>query len=105
MAGVRGPVAGIPVLVNGECEVLKEQCRRSNGGLYYRSYQEFDLSLSLLMSNPELRRQLATAGRRFAQETYDWGIIEKKYRALLSAMTGRHTANHRIHSASDRSTR
>ena len=32
---------GVPVLVNGECAVLKQQVQRSNGGLYYTSPAEF----------------------------------------------------------------
>ncbi len=31
----------VPTLVNGHCEVLKFQSRRSNGGLYYYTYDEF----------------------------------------------------------------
>ena len=30
-----------PVLVNGDCAVLRGQCIRSNGGLWYSSYAEF----------------------------------------------------------------
>ena len=43
---------GKPVLVNGRCEVLKEQCLRSDGGLYYRNYEEFELALRVILSVP-----------------------------------------------------
>jgi len=87
MATLEGWLAGTPVLVNGECAVLKEQCRRGNGGLYYHSYQEFELGLSLLLTRPGLGKRLAEAGRRFAQKTYSWSAVEQKYQALLSMVT------------------
>jgi glycosyltransferase involved in cell wall biosynthesis len=86
MAMLEAWLAGTPVLVNGECEVLKEQCRRSNGGLYYHSYQEFELGLSLMLTREGIGDRLAEAGRRFARKNYGWSVIEQKYRALLGMM-------------------
>ncbi len=88
MAMLEAWLVGTPVLVNGECEVLKEQCRRSNGGLYYHSYQEFEMGLSLLLSRVGLGVRLAKAGQKFAQETYRWDIIEERYQTLLSMVAG-----------------
>ena len=87
MAMLEAWLAGTPVLVNGECEVLKEQCRRSNGGLYYHSYQEFEMGLSLILTRAGLGARLAEAGRQFTQETYSWSTIEQKYRTLLPMVT------------------
>jgi len=87
MAMLEAWLAGTPVLVNGECEVLKEQCQRSNGGLYYHSYQEFELGLSLMLTRGGIGDRLAEAGRRFARENYSWSIIEQKYQALLPMVT------------------
>jgi glycosyltransferase involved in cell wall biosynthesis len=80
--------AGTPALVHGRCEVTKQQCRRSNGGLYYISYEEFAASLNLLLDNPHLRTQLGTNGGRFARQHYDWAIITAKYRAIFQALVG-----------------
>ena len=44
---------GVPALVNARCEVLKEQVRRANGGLHYRSFSEFCEALDYLASHPE----------------------------------------------------
>ncbi len=35
-----------------------------------------------LVTNPELRTRLGEAGRRRARETFDWGVIYGRYRAL-----------------------
>ncbi|MCA9874953.1 MAG: glycosyltransferase family 4 protein [Ardenticatenaceae bacterium] len=74
---------GQPVLVNGRCAVLKNQCRRSNGGLYYTSYEEFALALQQLLSDPDLRKRLGRQGQRFAEAEYHWDTILDRYRQLL----------------------
>jgi glycosyltransferase involved in cell wall biosynthesis len=80
--------AGIPALVHGRCEVTKQQCRLSNGGLYYISYDEFAACLHLLLDNPGLRAQLGANGGRFARHHYDWAVITAKYRAIFAALLG-----------------
>ena len=78
---------GRPVLVNGRCAVLRNQCRRSNGGLYYTSYDEFSATLQQLLSNPSLRQQLGRQGQRFAQTEYHWDTIIHRYKTLLTPET------------------
>jgi len=77
---------GKPVLANALCDVLKGQCLRSNGGLYYETYPEFREALSLLLSSPRLRGALGENGRRYFKAHYAWDVIEKKYLELLSRM-------------------
>lgn len=77
---------GTPVLVNGRCEVLKYQCRQSNGGLYYTSYDEFEAELSLLLHSPQLRQQLGHQGRQFVSQRYNWETIIAKYQTLFTKM-------------------
>lgn len=78
----------IPVLVNGRCTVLKHQCQKSNGGLYYFTYDDFSLALSRLLEDPALRYQLGMQGRKFAVGRYDWDIIMAKYQAMFEAVAG-----------------
>lgn len=75
------------VLVNGECAVLKDQCRQSNGGLYYTSYDEFAATLHWLLANPTLRQQLGQAGQNFVQQRYNWQTVLAQYRAILDWAT------------------
>ncbi|MGB3907935.1 MAG: glycosyltransferase [Methanomethylovorans sp.] len=72
-----------PVLVNGQCEVLKGQCIRSNAGLWYENYEEFSACLDLLLADAHLRDQLGNRGRKFVDMNYNWEIIEKKYLDLI----------------------
>ena len=80
---------GTPVLVNGRCEVLRQQCRRSNGGLHYNTYDEFALALQTLLENPIMRHAIGRQGSRFANNTYDWDIIVAKYQAIFETLAGR----------------
>jgi glycosyltransferase involved in cell wall biosynthesis len=75
-----------PVLVNGQCEVLKGQCIRSNAGLWYENYEEFSECLNLLLANEQLRVQLGYNGRGFMDLNYSWGKIEMKYLGLIERM-------------------
>lgn len=79
---------GKPVLVNGVCEVLREQCLKSDGGLYYESYEEFSTGLHLLLSNPSLRLALGRNGQQFTQDEYSWDAIERKYLQSISHYLG-----------------
>ena len=74
---------GTPVLVNAKCKVLEGQCRRSQGGLYYRDLAEFAAMMRLLMSQPALRRDLGAAGRAYVTREYSWEIAAERTNALL----------------------
>lgn len=77
-----------PTLLNGRCDVLKYQCRQSNAGLYYYTYDEFASALRLLLDNPELRATLGRQGKAFVAARYDWNIVMAKYRAVVETLTG-----------------
>ena len=59
---------GKPVLANGRCDVLKGQCLRSNGGLYYESYSEFLATLGAIDQNRWLNASLGRNGRQFFRD-------------------------------------
>jgi glycosyltransferase involved in cell wall biosynthesis len=68
-----------PVLVNGECEVLKGQCKRANGGLWYNNFNEFKEAITILVLNAQIRQKLGLNGKRYVTENYSWSAIERKY--------------------------
>jgi glycosyltransferase involved in cell wall biosynthesis len=77
---------GTPVLVNAKCKVLEGQCRRSQGGLYYRDLAEFAAMMRLMMSQPELRRDLGAAGRAYVDREYSWDIAASRTTELLKSL-------------------
>ncbi len=76
----------VPVLVNGRCDVLKQQCRLSNGGLYYYNYLEFASGLERLLGSATLRAALGQQGRLFVNRNYQWDIIRAKYHSLFKTL-------------------
>jgi glycosyltransferase involved in cell wall biosynthesis len=69
----------VPVLANGRCDVARGHCRRSNGGLYYYSYEEFAAALSLLLAHSELRARLGQQGQAYVQQNYAWEVVEQQF--------------------------
>ena len=81
-----------PVLANARCEVLRGQCRRANGGLYYATYDEFREALRLLESRPGLGQALGRNGRAYFDAHYTWDTILGKYLDLLARILPRGAA-------------
>ena len=77
-----------PVLVNADCPVTRGHCNRSNGGLYFANYPEFEEILTLLLENAPLRNRLAEAGQRYVLENYQWNVIVERYKQTIHALFG-----------------
>lgn len=71
-----------PVLVNGHCDVLQQQCQQSNGGLWYSDPSEWTAALSSV-SEAEKQR-LGRNGRRFVEQFYSWSRVERGYLDLVN---------------------
>jgi glycosyltransferase involved in cell wall biosynthesis len=77
---------GKPVLVNGRCDVLKGQVLRSNGGLYYESYEEFAETLYALEAGGPLNAVLGRNGREYFRRHYAWPVVERKYLEMFDRL-------------------
>jgi glycosyltransferase involved in cell wall biosynthesis len=75
-----------PALVQGYCDVLAGQCRRSGGGIPYKGYAEFGAALDLLVDDAGLRERLGRAGRRHVEERYAWDLVLDRYEGLLDSV-------------------
>jgi glycosyltransferase involved in cell wall biosynthesis len=76
---------GKPVLVTARSNVLVGQCRRSQGGLWYRDTDEFCAGLECLLREPVVQRGLGAQGREFVRANYHWPQIIEAYSELLAA--------------------
>lgn len=76
--------AGTPVLAHGDCAVTREHCVRSNGGLYFTNYPEFETCVDLMLSQPTLRRCLAAHGQDYVRRNYRWDTIVARYQGLFA---------------------
>lgn len=77
---------GKPVIVNGGVPVLKGQSKRSNAGLWYSNYAEFEESLNLLQENAELKEAMGKNGRQYFYDNYTWEIINQKYVDIIQSL-------------------
>jgi glycosyltransferase involved in cell wall biosynthesis len=76
---------GKPVLVNGSCKVLVGQCRRAQGGLWYRNKEEFQVAIEKM--DEQVRKQLGLQGNNFVKKNYTWADIEKSYLSMIKTST------------------
>src|SRR4029078_4550978 len=79
MVALEAWAMGKPVLANGRCDVLRGQCVRSNGGLYYENFEEFAEALYTLEAAGPLGAPLGRNGREYFRRHYAWPVIERKY--------------------------
>jgi glycosyltransferase involved in cell wall biosynthesis len=77
-----------PVLANAACAVLEGQCRRSNGGLFYRDYAEFRLMFRSLMKDAQLRSDLGAQGQAYVTANYSWEKAARETEGLLTELAG-----------------
>ena len=74
---------GIPVIVNGACEVLKGHCLKSDGGFYYQNYFEFEGEINYLLQHEEIRRRMGENGIAYVKENYQWESICRRLSELI----------------------
>lgn len=71
-------LARTPCLVHAKGVVLRDQCRRSGGGLWFKNYAQFEEEVLLLMEDGITRNALAESGRRFVLHEYAWSAVERR---------------------------
>ena len=76
----------LPVLVNGQCDVLRGQALRANGALYYESFIEFAEALRMLETGDRIRRALGENGHTYFEQHYTWDVVIGKYLTMLDQL-------------------
>ena len=74
---------GKAVLVQGNCKVVKNHCLKSNGGLYYKNYFEFEGCLNYLLKNEDICKAMGENGSRYVEENYTWENIDEHLRDVI----------------------
>lgn len=78
----------VPVLVHGFSDVLRAHCKKSNGGFYYYSQEEFIAQLNYLETHPEIVKAMGESGYTYMNENYQWDVIIDKFRSLIEYVKG-----------------
>ena len=73
----------VPVIVNGICDVLKGHCVKSNGGLYYKNYFEFEGCINYMMEHPEEYAIMCKNARKYVEDYFQWDDIMKKFDSII----------------------
>jgi glycosyltransferase involved in cell wall biosynthesis len=78
-------LAGTPVSVNEESDVLRSHCEASGGGLWFRDAATFSEGVQMIVESAELRDRLATAGREYALGDFGWPQVRRRFIDALEA--------------------
>ncbi len=73
----------VPVIVNGICDVLKGHCVKSNAGLYYRNYFEFEACLNYMLEHPKEYGIMKKNAVRYVRENFQWNDIMDKFDKMI----------------------
>ncbi|MBC7227606.1 MAG: glycosyltransferase family 4 protein [Thermoflexales bacterium] len=82
-------MAGRPVLVHEDCPVTREHVRRSKGGLWFRTYEEFAEALDWFRENPDLAARMGENGRRYVLANYTWEAVLDRFERLIGQWRGK----------------
>ena len=86
MVVLESMMMGRPILVTEHCEVLKGHCVRSNAGLYFKDYPEFESTLNYLMTHRKEYEIMCKNGKKYVEENYRWDVITRRYCELIESL-------------------
>lgn len=72
-----------PVIVNGKCEVTKNFCIESKGGLYFNNYYEFEEIIKLMIADSRLYDCMVTNGYNYVAVNFMKEVVIDKYKNLI----------------------
>ena len=78
----------VPVIVNGECEVLKGHISRSDGGFAYFDYAEFENAINSFINDEEMRIDKGHKGKEYITKNYQWDKIIENLRYVIDMDNG-----------------
>lgn len=81
-------LAGRPVIVHQGCDVTRDFAVRSNSGLYFNDYYEFEGCINYYIDHPDIAEKMGKTGRKFVLENFTWDAITRKYMDFFKEVTG-----------------
>lgn len=79
----------VPVIVNGVCEVLRGHCTKSNAGLYYTNYFEFEGALDYMLTHRQKYEMMRKNAAEYIDKNYRWSVIMDKFKAVIEEVSGK----------------
>jgi len=72
-----------PALVQGRCQVLVGQAKRSRAAIAYVGFGEFEIAVDELLARPDVADGLGRQGRAFVEDRYSWSNVISLYESFL----------------------
>ena len=85
MVTLESMASGVPVVANGECEVLKDHIKMSKAGFAYENQDQFNLALESLRNTPD--ETMRINGREYVENNYSWPQVLKKINTAIERKT------------------
>jgi glycosyltransferase involved in cell wall biosynthesis len=76
-----------PVLVNQQCEVLRQHVIHSKGGLSYSGLDDFNTKLEMLLNNHSQLAEMGELGYQYVRKNYSWQTILNKFNLIIAELT------------------
>ena len=68
-----------PVLVSEFCNVTTSFVKKTNAGLFFRDYFEFEGAINYFLRHKNIADEMGERGREYVINNYDWQNMIKKY--------------------------
>jgi glycosyltransferase involved in cell wall biosynthesis len=78
----------VPVIVNDACDVTKEHCIKSNAGLYFNDFDQFEGCINFYLNHEDIRARMGENGRKYVVLNYSWKVVMEKYRQFFNTLGG-----------------
>lgn len=75
---------GRPVLVHEDCAVTKNFALQAKGGLYFKTYGDFEGCVNYFRMNEGKAAQMGQNGRTFVLENFRWSTVLGKYHQVFA---------------------
>lgn len=74
---------GVPVVVNGHCQVLRGHVDKSGAGWYYKDYNEFACAMNEMRTENRNGEMMSAQGKQYIQNHYSWSSVVGKYNQII----------------------
>lgn len=76
----------VPILVNGNCKVLKGHVQKSRGGMYYTEYTQCRDALHTLLYQEQERSEMEKNAYQYIEKNYLWDKILDTIKGLIEGI-------------------
>jgi glycosyltransferase involved in cell wall biosynthesis len=79
---------GVPVLANGQSEVLRNHIDDSGAGFIFEDFASFKTAVDQVLNDTDLRIEMGLNARRYVRENYNWEVVLCKFKKAIDFITG-----------------